>query len=316
MAPAESDCSIDRMARRLRIQFSGARYHVINRGNLRHDIFATRGAIHSFVAALDEAATQFGWSVHAFVVMRNHYHLALETPQPNLVDGMHWLQSTFATRLMRFNRHHGHVFQGRYKSLLVQDTFHLARVCDYIHLNPVRAHVVSVDRITAFEASSLSRWLNGSAPDWLRGDELLRTAGIEEAGNPWPRYADHLIRLAAARNDERVTRGALSSGWAIGTAGWRQAIARDYRHLALAPEMSAAETAELKSVRWRHALAAALTACGKSQSDLERAPKGATWKISLARTLRTTVAPPYRWLADQLHMGKPASLRVYLSRRN
>ncbi len=56
----------------------------------------------------------------------------LETPQPNLVDGMHWLQSTFATRLMRFHGQHGHVFQGRYKSLLVQDSFHLARVCDYI----------------------------------------------------------------------------------------------------------------------------------------------------------------------------------------
>jgi REP element-mobilizing transposase RayT len=99
---------------------------------LRHDIFATPGAIRSFVAALAQAATQFTWRVHAFVVMRNHYHLALETPQPNLVDGMHWLQSTFATRLTRFHGQHGHVFQGRYKSLLVQDSFHLARVCDYM----------------------------------------------------------------------------------------------------------------------------------------------------------------------------------------
>src|SRR5690349_14665187 len=92
------DRSTGGMARRLRIQYCGARYHVINRGNLQHNVFITSGAIRSFIVALGQAATQFGWRVHAYVVMRNHYHLALETPQPNLVDGMHWLQSTFATR--------------------------------------------------------------------------------------------------------------------------------------------------------------------------------------------------------------------------
>ncbi len=161
MAPAKFSASTDGMARRLRIQYPDARYHVINRGNLRHDIFATPGAIRSFIAALEQAAKQFAWRVHAFVVMHNHYHLALETPQTNLVDGMHWLQSTFATRLTRFHGQHGHVFQGRYKSLLVQDSLHLARVCDYIHLNPVRARVVPADRIAEFNASSLSQWLRG-----------------------------------------------------------------------------------------------------------------------------------------------------------
>ena len=80
--------------------------------------------------------------------------------------------------------------------------------------------------------------------------------------------------------------------------------------------MSAAEIADLKSARWLHALGAALTACGRCQADLENAPKGTGWKIALARTLRSTVAPSYRWLAHQLHMGKPASVRVYLSRKN
>ena len=127
------------MARRLRIQYPGARYHVINRGNLQHDVFATFGAQNAFLIALEQAAVQFGWQAHAFVVLRNHYHFALETPEPNLVDGMHWLQSTFATKLTRFHDQHGHVFQGRYKALLVEDAHHLARVCDYIPLNPVAA---------------------------------------------------------------------------------------------------------------------------------------------------------------------------------
>jgi REP element-mobilizing transposase RayT len=86
------------MARKLRIEYPGALYHVINRGNYRRDVFESAGAAEAFVAALREAVAQYGWRVHAYVVMRNHYHLAVETPQPNLVEGMHWLQSTLATR--------------------------------------------------------------------------------------------------------------------------------------------------------------------------------------------------------------------------
>ena len=137
------------MARRLRIQFAGARYHVINRGNMQHDVFATGGAVASFVRTLQAAVERFQWRLHAFVVMRNHFHLALATPEPNLVAGMHWLQSTFTVRLTRFHRQHGHVFQGRYQSLLIEDDAHLARVCDYIHLNPVRAGVHPADQIEA-----------------------------------------------------------------------------------------------------------------------------------------------------------------------
>ena len=186
------------MARRLRIQYPGARYHVINRGNLQHDVFATCGAKNAFLVALDEAAVQFGWQVHAFVVMRNHYHLARETPEPNLVDGMHWMQSTFATRLTRFHDQHGHVFQGRYKALLVEDAHHLARVCDYIHLNPVRAGVVPADRVGEFQSSSLWHCLQATARDWFQSTELLRSLLLESESEPWRKYLDHLANVAAS----------------------------------------------------------------------------------------------------------------------
>ena len=75
------------MARRLRIQYEGALYHVINRGNYRRDIFETVGAAQAFLAVLDEATSRYGWRLHAYVLMRNHYHLALETPQTNLGSG-------------------------------------------------------------------------------------------------------------------------------------------------------------------------------------------------------------------------------------
>jgi cysteine sulfinate desulfinase/cysteine desulfurase-like protein len=78
------------MARKLRIEFPDAVYHVLNRGNYRRDLFTSSGEAGAFVSALEEATEIYGWQVHAYAVMRNHYHVALRTPQPNLIEGMHW----------------------------------------------------------------------------------------------------------------------------------------------------------------------------------------------------------------------------------
>jgi REP element-mobilizing transposase RayT len=86
------------MARPLRIEYDGARYHVINRGNYRKNLFEGSGAAEAFERTLGEAAISFGWKVHAYVVMRNHFHLALELTEPNLSLGMKWLQGTWTRR--------------------------------------------------------------------------------------------------------------------------------------------------------------------------------------------------------------------------
>jgi REP element-mobilizing transposase RayT len=119
------------MPRKLRIQHPGAMYHVINRGNYRNDIFGEEGSAQAFMNTLYAAVEQYGWKLHAYVLMRNHYHLALETPMPNLVDGMHWLQGTFSNRFNRHRKQNGHVFQGRYKAILLEDKTILCRVVDY-----------------------------------------------------------------------------------------------------------------------------------------------------------------------------------------
>lgn len=80
------------------------------------------GEAQAFLVPVKEVKQLMGWRMHAYVLMRNHYHLALETPEPNLVEGMHWLQSTWATCFNRFRQERGHLFQGRYQALLIQDT--------------------------------------------------------------------------------------------------------------------------------------------------------------------------------------------------
>jgi REP element-mobilizing transposase RayT len=106
----------------LRIQYPGALYHVINRGNYRRDIFESIGAAQAFEQAMAEVCLRYRWRLHAYAIMRNHFHFALETPRPNLVQGMHWLQGAFASRFNRFRRERGHLFQGRYDALVVEDT--------------------------------------------------------------------------------------------------------------------------------------------------------------------------------------------------
>ena len=120
------------MARKLRLEFPGACYHVINRGNYRSDIFRTTGAKAAFEGCLFEACAKSGWILHAFVLMRNHFHLALETPEGNLVAGMQWLQATFANRFNQRRGERGHLFQGRYKALLVEEGGPLGQVGHYI----------------------------------------------------------------------------------------------------------------------------------------------------------------------------------------
>ena len=144
------------MARKLRIQYPGALYHIINRGNYRRDVFATVGAAQAFEHAMDEVCRRFNWRLHAYVIMRNRFHFALETPQPNLSEGMHWLEGTFAVRFNRFRQELGHLFQGRYDAILLEDATILTRVIHYIHLNPVRATIVAPSACSTFRWSSLT----------------------------------------------------------------------------------------------------------------------------------------------------------------
>jgi REP element-mobilizing transposase RayT len=304
------------MARRLRIQFEGAIYHVINRGNYRRDVFESASTAAAFETVLGEACERHRWRLHAYVIMRNHYHLALETPEANLVDGMHWLQSTFATRFNRFRSERGHLFQGRYQALLVEDVWALSRVVDYIHLNPVRAQLVPVEQVGAFRWSSLARFLKTGRPGWLAAETWLESAGLTNTTQGW---ADYVTELKALAIDpvEQERRGfpELCRGWAIGTAGWRKAVAKDYAHLALHAGIETNELREIREARWSAALADVLAENGRSVDELRRAPKGVFWKVEIAKELRRKVGATHRWLAETLSMGSPHSVRSYLSRR-
>jgi len=159
------------MARPLRIQFEGAVYHVTSRGNAGSSIFLSDDDRLLFLRTLGEAVERFGWICHAYCLMPNHYHLLLETPQANLSRGMRHLNGVYTQSFNRGHECHGHLFQGRFKAILIERDSHLLEVARYVVLNPVRAHLVghprnwkwSSYRATSGEAPSpeflTTRWL-------------------------------------------------------------------------------------------------------------------------------------------------------------
>ena len=136
------------MARKLRVQYPGTIYHVMSRGDRRELIFNNEEDHRLFMETLGQACEKTGWQVHAWCLMSNHFHLVIETPCANLVAGMKWLLGTYTGRFNRRHKEFGHLFSGRYKALIVDGSAsgYLKTVCDYVHLNPARAKVLSPDR--------------------------------------------------------------------------------------------------------------------------------------------------------------------------
>src|ERR1035438_4875458 len=134
------------MARKISIEYAGTAYHVMARGNQGRDIYADERDRKLWLATLGEACEKTGWRIHAWVMMNNHYHLLLETPEANLVAGMKWLQGTYTQRF--HYRHHGcgHLFQGRYKAAPVDGSGYFGVVSTYIHLNPARAGLIEIGK--------------------------------------------------------------------------------------------------------------------------------------------------------------------------
>ncbi|MCZ4305723.1 transposase [Zoogloeaceae bacterium G21618-S1] len=160
------------MTRPIRIEFSGALYHVTSRGDRREAIYEDDADRESFLALLGQVAESFNWVCHAFCLMTNHYHLVIETPDGNLSKGMRQLNGVFTQYSNRRHRRGGHLFQGRFKAILVDGDSYLLELARYVVLNPVRARMV--DDPGAWPWSSYLAMLGAAdAPPWLATDGLL-----------------------------------------------------------------------------------------------------------------------------------------------
>jgi REP element-mobilizing transposase RayT len=164
------------MARPLRLEYAGAVWHVTSRGNAKEKVFEDDEDREAFLEVLSRVVTMFRWKLHAYVLMGNHYHLLVETPEPNLSRGMRQLNGIYT---QRFNRRHervGHLFQGRFKGILVEKDRHLLELARYVVLNPVRAGIARAPRDWPWSSYRVTAGL-AEVPDWLETAATLDCFG-------------------------------------------------------------------------------------------------------------------------------------------
>ncbi|MFC1896495.1 transposase, partial [Thermodesulfobacteriota bacterium] len=160
------------MARQLRIEFEGALYHILSRGNDRQNIFLSDDDHNAFLNILEEISDRFDIDIFAYVLMNNHYHLLLRTNMANLSKSMQWLGTAYTRRFNLKYFRSGHLFQGRFKSILVQNEAYLTQLSCYIHRNPLRAGVVN--RLADYRLSSYRAYAYRTKhPDWLNKELIL-----------------------------------------------------------------------------------------------------------------------------------------------
>jgi putative transposase len=164
------------MSRPLRPEYPGAVWHVTSRGNDRREVFRDDADRERFLSILGRAVELFRWKLHAYVLMTNHYHLLVETPEPTLSRGMRELNGLYTQAFNRRHRRAGHLFQGRFKAILVEKESHLLELCRYVVLNPVRAGAATSARAWRWSSYRATAGL-APAPEWLETDWTLEQFG-------------------------------------------------------------------------------------------------------------------------------------------
>ncbi len=182
------------MARPLRITYPGAFYHITSRGNDRKAIFKSKRDREKFLEYLESAVLRYDAVIHAYCLMDNHYHILIETPSDNLSQIMRHINGAYTTYFNVKRARAGHLFQGRYKSILVEIDEYAKELSRYIHLNPVRAKMV--DAPEDYEWSSYNYFTgNKKSPRWLYRDFILGYFGnsLSKAEKEYKRFVELLI---------------------------------------------------------------------------------------------------------------------------
>lgn len=327
------------MARSIRIQSAGAYYHVMARGNRREVIFHDDDDRRFFLHTLGQACEMTGWRVHAWVLMSNHYHLFLQTPEPNLVAGMSWLQNTLTRRYNVRHRKWGRLFGDRYKAVVVEgeDRYHYQTLMDYIHLNPVRARLIQPKAKQSVLDYPWSSIAGGYAlpparrAKWLAAERGLEAFELPDTASGRRRMIERLDRRAtseemqscgvpplAAEVDARASH--LRRGWYWGS----QAFGERMRRLAGALLKKSAPRSRnyradphvvahggQQAEAW---LKQGLKAAGLKRAEMGRLKGSDVRKLLLADLLwrRTTVSQ--EWLAEALAMKSAANVSQQLRR--
>jgi REP element-mobilizing transposase RayT len=306
------------MPRKPRIEYPGGIYHVMSRANGRGNIYESDVDRQDFIKTLAEACEKTGFQVHAYCLMRNHFHLVVETPNANLVAGMRWLLSAYTLRFNPRHKRFGHVFSGRYKALVVEGSGngYLRTVCDYVHLNPVRAGLVKAqERLLEYPWSSFGYYLAGAAhrPAWLRVDRLLGEHGIRKDDPAGRQEFERRMEARRAQEQEGDSGKALRRGWCLGSPEFKAKLLE-----AMAGKLGDHHSGELKretaQAKAERIIGEELKKRHWTEGDLKQRAKSDPEKLALAARLRRETTLTMAQVAARLHLGSWKSFAAKLRR--
>jgi REP element-mobilizing transposase RayT len=283
----------------------------MDRGNRCEKIFLDDVDRQDFLKTLAETCQKTGFEIHAYCLMPNHFHLVLETPEANLVAGMAWLLSAYT---IRFNRRHqmtGHVFSGRYKALVVDGSGHgyLRTVCDYVHLNPVRAGMLQPeDGLAAYPWSSLMWYAAAKAhrPGWLRVDRLLGEHGIGEDTAAGREAFKKRIEARRLDEEDEAELAPIRRGWCYGSDAFKRQMLEKLDGK-LGEHHAGALRREHGEDRAERIIAEELKRLGWTEADLRTERKNAPGKLDLAARLRRETTMTVMWIALRVSLGTSKS---------
>jgi REP element-mobilizing transposase RayT len=305
--------------RKLRVEYPGAIYHVMNRGDRREPIFKDDVDHRRFLETLAEACGKTDWQVLAYCLMPNHFHLVVETPQGNLVAGMKWFLGTYTSRFNRRHKLSGHLFSGRYKALIVDGSGngYLRAVCDYVHLNPARAKLLQKEEsLRTYRWSSFPEYLKAPTqrPAWLRVERLLGEYGVHRDSAAGRGRLEEALEQRRGAEDGQAYK-AIRRGWFLGDERLKQELLAQVSEKAgkshYGEELR--ESAEAKAER---IVAKELRRLGWKEDELKRQRKGHRRKVQMARRLRAETTMSLKWIAERLAMGSASMVTHCLRQRS
>lgn len=262
------------MARSIRIEFPGAFYHVLSRGNERRRIYRDPKDYHRFIAAIGEASERYGFRVHAYALMPNHYHLLVETPRGKLSLGMQHINGTYCQYFNRRHRRAGHLFQGRFKALLVERESYLLTLSRYIHQNPTKSALCP--RPWDYPWSSCRQFLGLHRPyPWMVIDETLGRL----ASDPTNQRQSYREFIMSGPRGEPLSEAV--GGLLLGSSEF---VARN-KGLAAAISKQSIEFAPRKALLHQPSAEAVLEAVRQATGEDPRGIFGQRWRFSLGRSL-------------------------------
>lgn len=294
------------------------------RGDGGKTIFEADDDRKAFLFRLGQVCGSHGWRVHTWVLMGNHFHLLLETPEPNLVTGMKFLLGTFSQGWNARRARRGHVFQGRYKSVPVSaaaDSPHYFRiVADYIHLNPARAGLAGGrhGELLSYKWSSLRCYATGKGPDWLVLDRVLGAFELAKDGRGRRAYVAWLEARAEEGGDvgEQAMKE-LRRGWYLGEptfADKLRALIEPKTDRGTEGRDPAAKGHDESVAEDLARRALGLLGMPMETEALSGLLKGDPRKVLVAVIVRKHTSASNRWLADRLAMGHTAGVSRLLSK--